>query len=35
MLLALATQRSYPAAADAIADFFLSAVEAPKRSEPA
>jgi AcrR family transcriptional regulator len=32
MLLALAAQRSYPAAADAIADFFLAAIEAPKRS---
>jgi AcrR family transcriptional regulator len=31
MLLALATQRSYPAAADAIADFFLAAIEAPQR----
>ena len=29
MLLALATQRSYPAAADAAADFFLAAIEAP------
>ena len=35
MLLALAARRSYPAAADAIADFFFAAVEAPKRSEPA
>jgi hypothetical protein len=35
MLMALAARRSYPAAADAIADFFLAAVEAPRRSEPA
>ena len=35
MLLALATQRSYPAAADAAADFFLAAIEAPKGNEPA
>lgn len=35
MLLALAARRSYPAAADAIADFFLAAIETPKRSEPA
>lgn len=35
MLLALATQRSYASAADAVADFFLTAIEAPKRSEPA
>jgi AcrR family transcriptional regulator len=33
MLLALATERSYPAAADAIADFFLSAIEVPKGNE--
>lgn len=33
MLLALAAQRSYPEAADAVADFFLAAIEAPKRSE--
>ena len=32
MLLALAAQRSYPAGADAAADFFLAAIEAPKRS---
>ncbi|HJX61719.1 MAG TPA: TetR family transcriptional regulator [Dehalococcoidia bacterium] len=31
MLLALAARRSYPAAADAVADFFLNAIEAPKR----
>jgi AcrR family transcriptional regulator len=35
MLLALAARRSYPAAAEAIADFFLAAIEAPKRSESA
>jgi hypothetical protein len=35
MLLALATERSYPAAADAAADFFLAAIEVPKRGEPA
>ena len=34
MMLALAARRSYPAAADAVADFFLSAIEAPKRNEP-
>ena len=33
MLLALAARRSYPAAADAIADFFFAAIEAPKRAE--
>jgi AcrR family transcriptional regulator len=32
MLLALAAQRSYPAAADAVADFFLAAIEVPNRS---
>ena len=31
MLLALAAQRSYPAGADAVADFFLAAIEAPQR----
>jgi len=36
MLLALAAQRSYPKAADAVADFFLSAITArPKPGEPA
>jgi AcrR family transcriptional regulator len=35
MLLALAARRSYPHAADAVADFFLAAIEAPQRSEPA
>jgi AcrR family transcriptional regulator len=35
MVLALAARRSYPAAADAIADFFLAAIEAPKHGESA
>jgi len=35
MLLALAARRSYSDAADAVADFLLSAIETPKRSEPA
>ncbi len=33
MLLALAVQRPYSDAANAVADFFLNAIEAPKRSE--
>jgi AcrR family transcriptional regulator len=33
MLLALATQRSYPRAADDVADFFLAAIEAAARDE--
>ncbi len=35
MLLALATQRSYPRAADDVADFYLAAIEAPKGNEGA
>ena len=35
MLLALATQRSYPRAADDVAGFFLAAIEAPKGKEGA
>lgn len=35
MLLALATQRSYPQAADAVAGFLLAAIEAPTRDEGA
>jgi AcrR family transcriptional regulator len=33
MLLALSARRSYPAAADAVTEFFLNAIEAPKHSE--